>query len=94
MFQGKRRFWIIAVVVTTIAGAATALTSIVLHYTQQGDNPFGCTSQRLKMGLKKNTNQYCTREMAACSFLPKYLQASKRGDASIACNEIVSISVS
>lgn len=86
---GKRRFWVIAVVVMTVSGAATALASIVLHYTEKGDNDYGCTSETLMMAGKLNTNQFCTREMAACNFLPKFIKAGERGDATVACNETI-----
>jgi hypothetical protein len=76
----------------TLAGAATALVSLILHYTLKGDNQFGCNSERLRMKEEFITNQFCTREMAACSFLPTYLKkSSERGNASVACNETVSI---
>ncbi|KAF2849042.1 hypothetical protein T440DRAFT_144781 [Plenodomus tracheiphilus IPT5] len=84
---GKRRFYIIAVVVMSIAGACSALASIALHYTEKGDNQWGCTGERLMMGGKMNTNMYCTREMAACNFQPQYLRGDDRSNASIACNE-------
>lgn len=41
------------------------------------------------MSGKMNTNMYCTREMAACNFQPKYLRGSERSNAAIACNEAV-----
>ncbi|KAF1849727.1 uncharacterized protein K460DRAFT_372165 [Cucurbitaria berberidis CBS 394.84] len=84
---GKRRFWIIAVVVMSVTGAATALASIALHYTEKGPDQYGCNPDVLRMGGKLNTNMYCTREMAACNFLPKYLKTKDRGNASVACNE-------
>ena len=41
---------------------------------------------------KMNTNQYCTREVAACNYQPKYIQdKEKLNQASIACNEAVSL---
>lgn len=92
--KGKRRFWIIAVVVMTISGAATALASIVLHFTEKGDDQYGCTPETLMMAGKFNTNMYCTREMAACNFLPKFIKAGERGQATVACNETVRFSVS
>jgi hypothetical protein len=42
------------------------------------------------MGASLNTNKFCTREAAACNFLPKYLKGNDRSNASIACNETVS----
>ncbi|KAI8934339.1 hypothetical protein NX059_009075 [Plenodomus lindquistii] len=84
---GKRRFYVLGVIIMSIAGACSALASIVLHYTEKGDNQYGCTGERLMMGGKMNTNMYCTREMAACNFQPKYLRGNDRSDASIACNE-------
>ncbi|KAF1937301.1 hypothetical protein EJ02DRAFT_437955 [Clathrospora elynae] len=86
---GKRRFWILSIVVMTIGGAATAVASMVLHYTEKGNDQYSCSPQRLMMAGKMNTNQYCTREMAACSYQPKFLKAGDRGNAAIACNEIV-----
>jgi hypothetical protein len=37
-----------------------------------------------------NTNKYCTRQMAVCNFLPKFLEGSDRYIAEVACNETVS----
>jgi hypothetical protein len=79
-----------AVIVMTIAGAAAALASLVLHYTSKGNDEFGCDSETLMMTGGLNTNKFCTREMAACNFLPKYLKGSDRSNAAIACNEAVS----
>jgi hypothetical protein len=90
VLQSKRRFWILSIVVTTIAGAAAALASIVLHYTEQGDDQYGCRPERLMMTGKMNTNQYCTREVAACTYQPKFIKKKHR-ETSIACNEAVSI---
>jgi hypothetical protein len=89
--KGKRRFWVLAVIVMTITSAAAALASLVLHYTKKGDDAFGCKSETLMMSGKLNTNKRCTREMAACNFLPKYLKGSDRDNAAIACNETVGI---
>ncbi|CAO2658561.1 Nn.00g062840.m01.CDS01 [Neocucurbitaria sp. VM-36] len=86
---GKRRFWIIAVVAMTVSGAAAALASIVLHYTEKGEDQYGCTPETFTMGGTFYTNMYCTREMGACNFLPKFLKAAERGNATVACNEIV-----
>jgi hypothetical protein len=41
------------------------------------------------MSGKLNTNKFCTREMAACNFLPKYASGVDRSNAAIACNETV-----
>lgn len=87
----KRRFWILAVVVTTLLGSVTALVSIILHYTNKGDDAFGCRSETLQMAGKFNTNKYCTREMAACNFLPKYLSKSDKSSASLGCAEAVAV---
>lgn len=87
---GTRRFYIIAIVTTTVAGMGSALATFVLHYTKLGKNQYGCTAERLMMGGQLNTNMYCTREMAACKFQPKYLRAGDRSNAQIACNESVS----
>jgi hypothetical protein len=93
VLQGKRRFWVLAVVFTTLIGAATALSSLVLHFTQQGDNEYGCTTEHIIMqSRKKATNQVCTREMGACNFLSRTLSGSERQNALIACNEAVSTS--
>jgi hypothetical protein len=78
----------------TIAGAAASLASLALHFTSQGDDEFGCATETLMMSGSMNTNKFCTREMAACSFLPKYLKGSDRSNASIACNETVRIAFS
>ncbi|KAH7389645.1 hypothetical protein DE146DRAFT_635349 [Phaeosphaeria sp. MPI-PUGE-AT-0046c] len=86
---GKRRFWVLAVIVMTITGAAVSLASLVLHYTRKGDDDFGCISETLMMSGKLNTNKYCTREMAACNFQAAYLKGGDRSNASIACNETV-----
>lgn len=83
----------LAVVVTTLIGAVTALVSIILHYTNKGDDAFGCTSETLMMNGKFNTNKYCTREMAACNFLPKYLIKSDKGSAALGCAEAVSYEI-
>lgn len=74
----------------TVTGAAAALASIALHFTQKGNDQYGCSSERLMMGGKMNTNIYCTREMAACNFQPKYLKGTDRSNATVACNETVS----
>jgi hypothetical protein len=74
----------------TIAGGAASLASLALHFTKKGDDQFGCVSETLMMSGKLNTNKFCTREMAACNFLPKYLKGNDRSNASIACNETVS----
>lgn len=87
----KRRFWVLAVVVTTLIGAVTALVSIILHYTNKGDDAFGCKSETLMMNGKFNTNKYCTREMAACNFLPKYLNKGDKGSAAVGCAEAVTV---
>ena len=80
-------------VVTTLVGAVTALVSIILHYTNKGDDAFGCKSETLMMNGKFNTNKYCTREVAACNFLPKYLSnKSDRASAGLGCAEAVSLS--
>jgi hypothetical protein len=42
------------------------------------------------MNGKFNTNKYCTREMAACNFLPKYLNKTDKSSAAIGCAEAVS----
>lgn len=83
----------LAVVVTTLIGAVTALVSIILHYTNKGDDAFGCTSETLMMNGKFNTNKYCTREMAACNFLPKYLNKTDKSSAAIGCAEAVSFEI-
>ena len=80
----------LAVVVTTLVGAVTALVSIILHDTNKGDDAFGCKSETLMMNGKFNTNKYCTREMAACNFLPKYLNKNDKNSAAIGCAEAVS----
>ncbi|KAF2026283.1 hypothetical protein EK21DRAFT_103355 [Setomelanomma holmii] len=86
---GKRRFWVLSVVVMTITGATAALASLILHFSAKGNDPFGCDSETLMMSGKKNTNKFCTREMASCNFLPKYLKGNDRDNAAIACNEAV-----
>ncbi|KAJ4333826.1 hypothetical protein N0V87_007302 [Didymella glomerata] len=88
----KRRFWVLAVIVTSLVGAVTALVSIILHYTNKGDDAFGCRSETLQMAGKFNTNKYCTREVAACNFLPKYLSnKSDRASAGLGCAEAVTV---
>jgi Flp pilus assembly protein TadB len=74
----------------TVGGAVTALAALVLHYTEKGNDPYGCHSERLMMAGKMNTNKYCTREVAACSYQPKYIPRADRGNANLACNETVS----
>ena len=81
----------LAVIVTTLVGAVTALVSIILHYTNKGDDVFGCRSETLQMAGNFNTNKYCTREMAACNFLPKYLSNGDKGSAALGCAEAVSL---
>jgi hypothetical protein len=88
--QTTRRFWVLAVIVTTIAGFCSSIAALALHYTKRGNNEFGCTSETLNMLGSSNTNEYCTREMAVCNFLPKYLSAGERDTAVLACNETVS----
>lgn len=75
---------------TSLTGAVTALVSIILHYTNKGDDAFGCRSETLQMAGKFNTNKYCTREMAACNFLPKYLTKGNKSNAELGCTEAVS----
>lgn len=74
----------------TLSGSASALASIVLSYTTKGNDQYGCTTENLNVGGKKITNVYCTREMGACNFLPKYVKGSDRDYASVTCNETVS----
>jgi hypothetical protein len=80
----------LSVIVTTIAGAATALSAVVLHYTKRGDDQWGCTSERLMMSGTMNTNIYCTREMATCNYQPGFIPKGDRENASVACIETVS----
>jgi hypothetical protein len=42
------------------------------------------------MSGKMNTNQYCTREMAACNYQPGFVPREDRENTSIACSEAVS----
>ncbi|CAN9419887.1 unnamed protein product [Alternaria alternata] len=86
-----RRFWMLSIVVTTLAGSATALSAVVLHYTERGDDQWGCSSERLMMSGKLNTNQYCTREMAACNYQPGFVPRGDRENTSIACTEAVTV---
>jgi hypothetical protein len=79
----------LSIVVTTVAGSATALAAVVLHYTERGDDQWGCSSERLMMSGKMNTNMYCTREMATCNYQPNFLPRGDRGNTSIACSEAV-----
>lgn len=72
------------------AGAIMAIVSVALHYTNLGDDEYGCTQERLMMGGSMNTNIYCTREMAVCQFEPKHVRGSDKQYANIACNEAVS----
>jgi hypothetical protein len=82
----------LGVIITTVAGTVAALASIILHYTEKGDDQYGCRPERLMMTGKMNTNQYCTREVAACNYQPKYIQDKENlNQASIACNEAVSL---
>ncbi|RMZ66094.1 hypothetical protein GMOD_00005163 [Pyrenophora seminiperda CCB06] len=82
----KRRFWILSVVVVTVVGAIMALVAIILDYTKRGNDRWGCTSERLAMGGKMNTNLYCTREMAACNYQARFLTGKHRTNADIVCN--------
>jgi hypothetical protein len=75
----------------TAGGAAAALAALVLHFTEKGNDQYGCNSERLATSGAMNTNLYCTREVAACDFLPKYISKADRGNANIACNEAVSL---
>ncbi|KAL5113218.1 hypothetical protein ACEQ8H_008913 [Pleosporales sp. CAS-2024a] len=86
---GKRRFWVIAVTATSAAGALAALVSLALHFTHRGNDGFGCHSKTWQVTGKRDTNKYCTREMAACNFLPKHLKGADLRNADIACNEAV-----
>lgn len=97
MIQPSRRFYTLAVWVMSAAGAVTALASIVLHYTEQGDDEWGCSSSREKMTSGTNTNMMCTREMGACNFIKTQLKKAKSDklwSAELACNEAVSFTVS
>jgi hypothetical protein len=89
--SGTRRFWVLSAIVTTIAGAATALSAVVLHYTERGDDQWGCTSERLMMSGTMNTNIYCTREMATCNYQPGFIPKGDRENASVACIETVTV---
>lgn len=89
LFQSKRRFWVLAVVVMTSTGAIASLASLILHYTKIGDDEYGCKGETLMMSGKLNTNLYCTREMAACRFLKKNLPATHQPNLTTACNETV-----
>ncbi len=77
-------------IVTTLVGATTALVSIILHYTNKGDDAFGCRSETLQMAGRFNTNKYCTREMAACNFLSQHLSGADKDSAALGCTEAVS----
>lgn len=74
----------------SIAGAVMAIVSLALHYAKMGDDKYGCRQERLMMSGKMNTNIYCTREMAVCSFLPGFVKGSDKQNANVACNEAVS----
>jgi hypothetical protein len=89
MLQSKRRFWVLSIVVTTIAGAVVALASIILHYTEMGDDQYGCRPERLMMGGKMNTNQYCTREIAACRYQPKFIKKKQYEARSLTSLQVV-----
>ncbi|KAI1584358.1 hypothetical protein PtrEW13061_008467, partial [Pyrenophora tritici-repentis] len=82
----RRRFWILSVVVMTVAGSIMALVSLILHYTKRGSDRWGCTSERAMMGGELNTNLYCPREMAACNYQPRFLKGTQRMNADITCN--------
>jgi len=89
--SSTRRFWMLSIVVTTIAGSATAIAAVVLHYTERGDDKWGCTSERLMMSGQMNTNVYCTREMATCNYQPGFIPRGDRENASVACAEAVTV---
>ena len=80
----------LSIVVTAVAGSATALAAIILHYTERGDDQWGCSSERLMMSGNMNTNQYCTREMAVCNYQSGFVPRGDRSNTSIACSEAVS----
>jgi hypothetical protein len=89
--QTTRRFWVLAVVVTTIAGFCSSTAAVALHYTKRDDSEFGCKLETLNMLGSFNTNAYCTREMAFCNFLPRYMSAGERDTAGLACNETITV---
>jgi hypothetical protein len=90
--QTTRRFWVLAVVVTTMAGFCSSTAAVALHYIKRDDSEFGCKLETLNMLGSFNTNAYCTREMAFCNFLPRYMSAGERDTAGLACNETVGTS--
>ncbi|KAF2635890.1 hypothetical protein P280DRAFT_473532 [Massarina eburnea CBS 473.64] len=90
-----RRFYVIAVYITGTFSSVASLTALILHFTDKGDDKWGCTSTT---GRTSNTpakgipftNLLCSREIGACNFLtPQLAGKSLQLMASSACNTAV-----
>ncbi|KAF2261427.1 hypothetical protein CC78DRAFT_535636 [Lojkania enalia] len=83
--ESTRRFWILSVVLCALASFGAALASLILHFTQQWDDPLfpGCKSE---FEDTKNWLIHCTREVGACNVMPK-LEIEGYNHAPTACNE-------
>jgi hypothetical protein len=93
MEKPLRRFYVAAVLVTGIAGACSAIASLATHFTDKGDDKYGCTSttgRTVSLG-EPFTNRLCTREMAICNLMNPNLKGTKDAAwSNTACNETVS----
>jgi hypothetical protein len=91
--QPLRRFYVLSVFITGIAGACSAIASLATHYTDKGDDKFSCTRTTGKtVSLQVPfTNLLCTREMGACNVVKPGMKGQPKAWASnLACNETVS----
>ncbi|PSN64118.1 hypothetical protein BS50DRAFT_612287 [Corynespora cassiicola Philippines] len=88
----RRRFWTGFVMLGGTTGFAAALAALIVHYTDRGDDQYGCTSETHAMSSGSNTNMVCSREAGACNFMPQWLSGtSKQWSYELACNEIVAV---
>lgn len=57
------------VLLSTLATFCSALAALILHFTQNGPDEFGCT---VTSDGKKGNIFYCTREVSACKVVPAW----------------------
>ncbi|PSN61706.1 hypothetical protein BS50DRAFT_578225 [Corynespora cassiicola Philippines] len=87
-------FWTIASCVTSGAVVASAIASIILHFTGRGDDEYGCKSGIFRNNTARFTNMWCTREIAACGFLKDHVNAVEQDGRvypGIACSETTAV---
>ncbi|KAL1612294.1 hypothetical protein SLS60_000518 [Paraconiothyrium brasiliense] len=94
-----RRFWVGSAIGMSLVGLCSALAALITHFTDKGDDEYGCTTTtgKTKDGGVPFTNMMCSREFATCRFMgPVYDKAGsipniKRWAVTIACNEAVAV---